>query len=87
MKSKNHIRQISTPFFIEDRDVLGQPKGINILQRFKHRPYWKGIHRSWLFWVFLVLMFTGIIYYIISVDFAFVPHKQMKHPSGNNRTR
>jgi len=37
MKSKNHIRQISTPFFAEDRDVLGQPKGINVLQRFKHQ--------------------------------------------------
>jgi len=37
MKSKNHIRQISTPFFVEDRDVLGQPKGINVLQRFKHK--------------------------------------------------
>jgi len=87
MKSKNNIRQISTPFFVEDRDVLGQPKGINVLQRFKHRPYWKGIHRSWLFWVFLFLMFAGIIYYIMSVDFAFAPHKQMKQPSGNNRTR
>ena len=37
MKSENHIRQISTPFFVEDRDVLGQPKGINVLQRFKHK--------------------------------------------------
>jgi len=37
MKSENHIRQISTPFFEEDRDVLGQPKGINALHRFKHR--------------------------------------------------
>ncbi len=51
-----------------------------------HRPYWKGIHRSWLFWVFLFLMFVGIIYYIMSVDFAFAPHKQMKQPSENNRT-
>jgi len=37
MKSKNYIRQISTPFFVENRDVLGQPKGINVLQRFKHK--------------------------------------------------
>ena len=37
MKSKNYIRQISTPFYVENRDVLGQPKGINVLQRFKHK--------------------------------------------------
>jgi len=37
MKSENHIRQIPTPFFEEDRDVLGQRKGINVLHRFKHR--------------------------------------------------
>ncbi len=37
MKSNNHIRQISTPFLEQDRDVLGQPKGINVLQRFKHK--------------------------------------------------
>ena len=37
MKSKNHIRQISTPFYVEDRDVLGQPKGMNVLQKFKHK--------------------------------------------------
>jgi uncharacterized RDD family membrane protein YckC len=37
MKSKNSIRQISTPFYVENRDVLGQPKGINVLQRFKHK--------------------------------------------------
>lgn len=37
MKSKNHIRQISTSFFVQNRDVLGQPKGVNVLQRFKHK--------------------------------------------------
>jgi len=39
----------------------------------QHRPYWKRIHHSWIFWVFLFLMFAGIIYYIMSVDFAFAP--------------
>jgi hypothetical protein len=51
------------------------------------RPYWKGIHRNWLFWVFLFLMFAGIIYYIMSVDFLFAPHKQLKQPSENSRTK
>jgi hypothetical protein len=51
-----------------------------------HRPFWTGIHHSWLFWVFVVLMFGGIVYYIMSVDFAFAPHRQMK-PSGMERTR
>ncbi len=37
MKRKNYPEQISTPFYVENRDVLGQPKGINVLQRFKHK--------------------------------------------------
>lgn len=37
MKRKNYPIQNSIPFFIENRDVLGQPKGINFLQRFKHK--------------------------------------------------
>jgi hypothetical protein len=35
----------------------------------------------------LFLMFAGIIYYIMSVDFAFAPHRPLKHLSENNRTR
>ena len=34
---------------------------------------WKRVHHSWIFWIFLFLMFVGIIYYIMSVDFAFAP--------------
>jgi len=37
MKRKIYPVQSSTPFLIEDRDVLGQPKGVNVLQRFKHK--------------------------------------------------
>jgi hypothetical protein len=43
-----------------------------------HKPYWKRIHHSWIFWVFLFLMFVGIIYYIMTVDFSLVPHRQLK---------
>ncbi len=47
-----------------------------------HRPFWTGIHRSWIFWVFVMLMFAGIVYYIITVDFAFAPHRM---PAGTER--
>jgi len=52
-----------------------------------HKPYWKRIHHIWYFWVFLFLMFVGIIYYIMSVDFAFAPHKHLKPQSENSRTQ
>ena len=34
---------------------------------------WKQMHHTWAFWIFLLLMFVAIIYYIVSVDFAFAP--------------
>ena len=37
---------------------------------------WRRIHHSWIFWVFLLLMFVSIGYYIMSVNFAFAPNKQ-----------
>jgi len=52
----------------------------------EHRFYWKRVHHSWIFWVFLFLMLVGIIYYIMSVDFAFVPPQQLKQPSENSKT-
>jgi hypothetical protein len=105
MKSKNYSEQASTPFISEDRDVLGQPTGNNVLQKDKHnvstttgkrmktkplaenelshhRPFWTGIHHSWIFWVFVALMFAGITYYVVTVDFAFAPHR---HPAGTER--
>jgi hypothetical protein len=60
---------------------------MNEKERNHHRPYWKHIHHSYIFWVFLFLMFAGIIYYIMSVDFAFAPHRELKHPIENSRTR
>lgn len=44
-----------------------------ILPEHSHRRRWKQIHHSWIFWIFLFLMFVGIMYYIISVGFAFAP--------------
>jgi hypothetical protein len=54
-------------------------------ERNQHHPYWKQLHHSFGFWIFLFLMFVAILYYIISVDFVFAPHKQIK-PSSKNRS-
>ena len=48
-----------------------------------HKPHWKRIHHTWSFWIFLVLMLTAIICYIMTVEFAFAPLIQPK--SENNR--
>lgn len=52
----------------------------------QHRPYWKRIHHTVGFWIFLFLMMVAIVYYIMTVDFAFAPHQQAKPPAGNQRT-
>lgn len=46
-----------------------------IMPEHSHRQRWKQIHHSWIFWIFLFLMFVGILYYITSVDFAFAPRR------------
>ena len=47
-----------------------------------HKPRWKRIHHTWSFWIFLFLMLVAILYYIMSVDFAFAPRIQPK-PENN----
>jgi hypothetical protein len=44
-----------------------------ILPKRSRQPRWKRLHHSWIFWVFLLLMFLAIMYYVTSVDFAFAP--------------
>lgn len=51
-----------------------------------HKHFWTRIHHTWSFWIFLFLMLGGILYYIMSVDFAFAPHKQMENSMGNSKT-
>lgn len=48
----------------------------NINEKNQHRPYWKRIHHSLIFWIFLLLMMVAIIYYIMTVGFAFAPHQK-----------
>jgi len=41
------------------------------------RPYWKRMHRSWPFWVGMVLVTAAIIMYVMSDNLALVPRS---HP-------
>ncbi len=51
-----------------------------------HSPKWKRVHHTWWFWIFLVLMLGGILYYVMTVDFAFAPQKQMEQKMENSTT-
>ena len=44
-----------------------------IVPQKSRQPRWKRMHHSWIFWIFLILMFAAIMYYVTSVDFAFAP--------------
>lgn len=44
-----------------------------IMPEHSHRRGWKRIHHTWSFWIFLFLMFVGILYYITSLNFEFAP--------------
>ncbi len=50
-------------------------------------PRWKQVHHTWWFWIFLVFMMVGILYYIMSVNFAFAPPLQIEQKPGNSSTR
>ena len=52
----------------------------------EHKPYWKRIHHTWTFLVFVVLIFAAIMYYKVSVDFSSAPRNQSKQPIGNTQT-
>jgi len=36
-------------------------------------PYWKRAHRSWLFWVGMVMVSVSIAIYVLSDNLALVP--------------
>jgi hypothetical protein len=61
---------------VEEHDRIKYPHN--------HLPYWKRMHHTWSFWVFVVLMLAAITYYVMSVDFAFAPQKELNQPPGNN---
>jgi hypothetical protein len=41
------------------------------------RPYWKRMHRSWPFWVGMILVTAAITMYVLSDNLALVPRS---HP-------
>lgn len=57
----------------------------HILIEPEHKPRWKRVHHSWWFWIFLGLMLFGILYYVVSVNFAFAPQRVSKQPMENSR--
>ena len=46
-----------------------------IMHQHRRKPRWKRIHHSWIFWVFLLLMFVAISYYVMSLNFAIAPRR------------
>jgi hypothetical protein len=44
------------------------------------RPYWKRMHCDWRIWVGVVLMLVAIGIYVMSEDFAWLPHSQLQQP-------
>jgi hypothetical protein len=61
--------------------VQGRPDG-DIVQQ-GHRPYWKHAHRDWRVWFAVLLMAAGIVFYVMSDDFALLPRSRpQQHLSG-----
>jgi len=42
-------------------------------------PYWRRIHRHWLFWIGAAFMFLAIAIYVLSGDLAWVPRGMIGH--------
>jgi hypothetical protein len=45
-----------------------------------HRPYWKRAHRSWPFWIAVVLMLAAMLIYVMSDDLAGWYHGKPRQP-------
>ncbi len=37
-------------------------------------PYWRRMHRDWLFWVGALFMAGAVAVYVLSGDLAWIPH-------------
>ncbi len=44
-------------------------------------PYWKRAHRSWIFWVGMVVTLAAIMIYVLSFDLAWRPRVRTAQPS------
>ncbi len=47
----------------------------------KPAPYWKRAHRSWIFWVGMMLTFAAILIYVMSFDLAWRPRVRTAQPT------
>lgn len=45
----------------------------SIKDQHEHKFHWKVIHHSLIFWIFLLLMLVGIIYFVMSFGFVLNP--------------
>jgi len=45
----------------------------SIKAQHEHKFHWKVIHHSLIFWIFLLLMLVGIIYFVMSFGFVLNP--------------
>jgi hypothetical protein len=45
-----------------------------------HRPYWKRAHQDWRVWVAVFVMIAGMVIYVMSDDFAFLPRSGPRQP-------
>jgi hypothetical protein len=43
-------------------------------------PYWKRMHRSWPFWVGMVLVTVAIVFYVLSDNLALIPRSRPQKP-------
>jgi hypothetical protein len=46
-----------------------------------HRPRWRRVHHSWIFWVAVFLMLLAMITYIMTGDLFWGLRRQAKPPS------
>ena len=44
-------------------------------------PYWKRAHRSWIFWVGMVLTLAAILTYVMSFDLMWRPRVRTAQPA------
>ncbi len=63
------------------QDEIDHDRSLN-----KHKFHLKHIHHKWWFWVGVILIFVAIMYYVVSVDFAFAPRKQTKQQTERTTT-
>ena len=57
-------------------------------KHYDDKPYWKRIHHTWSFWVFLFLMLAAMIYYTLSGNLSRWPYyiQPQQAPSENSST-